>query len=101
MLDEKYIKIINKIINKYGKKAQVLQTVEEMSELTKELIKNINRGKDNESEITLEIADVLIMIMQLVEIYNIDGDKILGAMEYKLLRQDERMQNANQKFDKD
>lgn len=93
MLSEKYIKIINKIINKYGKEAQVLQTVEEMSELTKELIKNINRGKDNESEITLEIADVLIMIMQLVEIYNIDGDKILGAMEYKLLRQDERMQN--------
>lgn len=93
MLDEKYIKIINKIINKYGKNAQVLQTVEEMSELTKELIKNINRGKDNESEITLEIADVLIMIMQLVEIYNIAGDKILGAMEYKLLRQDERMQN--------
>lgn len=93
MLNEKYIKIINKIINKYGKKAQVLQTVEEMSELTKELIKNINRGKDNESEITLEIADVLIMIIQLVEIYNIDGDKILGAMEYKLLRQDERMEN--------
>lgn len=93
MLSEKYIKIINKIINKYGKKAQVLQTVEEMSELTKELIKNINRGKDNESEITLEIADVLIMIIQLVEIYNIDGDKILGAMEYKLLRQDERMEN--------
>lgn len=93
MLNEKYIKIINKIINKYGKEAQVLQTVEEMSELTKELIKNINRGKDNENEITLEIADVLIMIMQLVEIYNIDGDKILGAMEYKLLRQDERMQN--------
>lgn len=92
MLDEKYIKIINKIINKYGKKAQVLQTVEEMSELTKELIKNINRGKDNENEITLEIADVLIMIIQLVEIYNIDGDKILGAMEYKLLRQDERME---------
>lgn len=93
MLSEKYIKIINKIINKYGKKAQVLQTVEEMSELTKELIKNINRGKDNESDITLEIADVLIMIMQLVEIYNIDGDKVLGAMEYKLLRQQERMEN--------
>lgn len=91
MLDGKYIKIINKIINKYGKKAQVLQTVEEMSELTKELIKNINRGKDNELEITLEIADVLIMIMQIVEIYNIDGDKVLGAIEYKLLRQDERM----------
>ena len=93
MLNEKYIKIIDKIINKYGKKAQVLQTVEEMSELTKELIKNINRGQDNESEITLEIADVLIMIMQLVEIYNIDGDKLLGAIEYKLLRQKERIEN--------
>lgn len=91
MLAEKYIKIINKIINKYGKEAQVLQTIEEMSELTKELFKNINRGKDNESEITLEIADVLITIIQIIGIYNIDGNKILGAMEYKLLRQDERM----------
>lgn len=35
--------IITRLINKYGKPAQVLQAIEEMSELAKELLKNINR----------------------------------------------------------
>ena len=97
MLSEKYIKIIQDIINHYKKEDQVLQTVEEMSELTKELIKNINRNKDNETEIILEIADVQIMLMQLIEIYKIDGIKLLGAIEYKLLRQKERMENESKR----
>lgn len=95
MLSEKYIKIIQDIINHYKKEDQVLQAVEEMSELTKELIKNINRNKENEAEITLEIADVIIMLMQLIEIYKIDGNKLLGAIEYKLLRQKERIENES------
>lgn len=91
MLDEKYIKIIKEIINHYGKEKQVLQSIEEMSELTKELLKNINRNRENETEIILEMADVIIMIIQLIEIFGIDREKILGAIEYKLLRQEERM----------
>ncbi len=90
MLDKKYIEIIENIIKKYGKNAQVLQSIEEMSELTKELIKNINRGKNNKNEITMEIADVIIMIMQLILIYDIDTEQILGAIEYKLLREKRR-----------
>ena len=35
------------------------------------------------------------MLMQLIEIYKIDRNKLLGAMEYKLLRQKERMENEN------
>lgn len=97
MLSEKYIKIIQDIINHYKKEDQVLQAVEEMSELTKELIKNINRNKENEAEIILEIADVKIMLMQLIEIYKIDGNKLLGAMEYKLLRQKERIENESKR----
>ena len=93
MLDKKYEEIIFEIINKYGKKAQVIQAIEEMSELTKELIKNINRDKDNEKEIIEEIADVTIMLVQLKIIYKIDTDKLLGAIEYKLLRQKERLEN--------
>lgn len=98
MLSEKYIKIIQDIINHYKKEDQVLQAVEEMSELTKELIKNINRNKENEAEIILEIADVQIMLMQLIEIYKIDGNKLLGAIEYKLLRQKERIENESKRI---
>lgn len=93
MFEEKYIKIIQDIVNKYSKEEQVMQTIEEMSELTKELIKNINRNKENETEVILEIADVEIMLAQLIFIYDIDPEKLQGAIEYKLLRQKERMQN--------
>ena len=93
MLDKKYIELIQTIAKRYGKEKQVLQAVEEMAELQKELIKNINRNKDNKKEIILEIADVEIMLMQLVDIYNIEPNKLIGAIEYKLLRQKERIEN--------
>ena len=97
MLYEKYINIISDIIEHYGSEKQVLQAVEEMSELTKELIKNINRNKENEAEITLEIADVIIMLMQIMIIYDIDPNKVLGGIEYKLLRQKERIENESKR----
>ena len=86
-------KILKMIIEKYGKNKQVGQTIEEMAELTVELNKNINRNKENETEIILEIADVEIMLAQLILIYDIDPDKLQGAIEYKLLRQKARMEN--------
>lgn len=88
-------KILKMIIEKYGKNKQVGQAIEEMAELTIELNKNINRNKDNETEIILEIADVQIMLAQLVMIYDIDPEKLQGAVEYKLLRQKERMENGD------
>lgn len=97
MLSERYVKIIIDIINKYGEKAQILQSIEEMSELTKELLKNINRNENNEKEIIQEIADVIVMITQLVMIYKIDVEKIYGAIEYKLERQKSRMNNEKNK----
>ena len=56
----------------WGKEAQMLQVIEEMSELTKEILKNINRGKNNVSEIIEETADVEIMLCQLKVCYGID-----------------------------
>lgn len=93
MLDEKYEKLIREIAEHYGKEHQALQAIEEMSELSKELLKNINRNESNETEIILEMADVIIMLAQLCHLYKIDSDKLLGAIEYKLLRQKERMEN--------
>lgn len=93
MLEEEYLDIINQIIKKYGKKAQVLQAIEEMSELTKELIKDVNRDKENYNEILEEIADVTIMIFQLLKIYKINGNVLQVVMKNKLNRQKERMEN--------
>lgn len=42
----------------WGKQPQMLQAIEEMSELTKEILKNVARGKDNLNELIEEAADV-------------------------------------------
>lgn len=88
--------IYTKAINSYGEVAQILQSIEEMSELTKELLKNINRGQQNIPEIIGEIADVQIMLEQLILIYSKRdkdiNEKVLAATEYKLLRLKRRME---------
>ena len=56
-------------VRAYGKKSQLVMAMEEMSELTKELSKNM-RGAKNISSISEEIADVEIMLEQLKIIFS-------------------------------
>ncbi len=56
----------------WGKQPQMLQAIEEMSELTKEILKNVARGKDNLNELIEETADVEIMLGQLKCCYGIE-----------------------------
>ena len=64
--------IMEKGVQKWGKSAQILTLLEEMSELQKELIKNINRNKDNLDAVIDETADVEIMLAQMKHIYQIE-----------------------------
>lgn len=66
--------LCQKAIDAWGTDAQLLMVLEEMSELQKEILKNINRGKDNLPEIIEEIADVEIMLEQAKYIYNIEKE---------------------------
>lgn len=61
--------LLHKAILYNGGETQVLVAVEELSELQKELLKNVNRGEDNLDHIKEELVDVLIMVRQLVFIY--------------------------------
>ena len=61
-----------------------MQTIEEMSELIKELLKDINRGKENREEILEEYCDVVFMLEQLKEIYGINNEEIEIQMCKKL-----------------
>ena len=63
--------ILEKAIKTWGTHAQLLMVLEEMSELQKEILKNINRGKDNLDAIIDETADVEIMLEQLKYIFKI------------------------------
>ena len=56
--------ILNNAIAKYGVTAQTVMVMEEMSELQKELCKNL-RGRMNSDLISEEIADVEIMLAQM------------------------------------
>lgn len=65
--------ICEKAVRKFGKTAQLIMAMEEMSELIQALSKDI-RGKGSRNNISEEIADVEIMLAQLKIIYRNDND---------------------------
>ena len=82
---------LRKIIAHYGYKNQKNIAIEEMSELIKELCKN-NRGELNTPRIAEEIADVQIMLNQLIIHLGIKAE-VEGTVDIKIDRQLERMDN--------
>lgn len=78
---------IIKAIQQFGANEQSLVAVEEMSELQKEILKNINRGENNRDQIKEELVDVLIMLKQLTLIYGFQSwelNKISGEKMERL-----------------
>lgn len=82
--------ICKRALETWGETAQMLMVIEEMSELTKEILKNINRCKDNISEIIEETADVEIMLEQLKANYKIEQE-VIEYKQKKLLQIEERL----------
>lgn len=77
-------------LSTYGPEAQTLMVMEEMAELQKELCKHA-RGKDNQFAIAEEIADVLIMLDQMMVLH--DCESIVAQYKQnKLERLKERLQ---------
>lgn len=76
----------------YGKRSQVDMAIEEMSELTKALLKErrIPDGKACADHIAEEMADVTIMLMQLQMIFD-NSEEIQEQITYKLERQRKRL----------
>ena len=74
MFDCGEMSILERAVDTYGVQAQIIKTIEEMAELTKELCKDGCSG-ERVDLIAEEIADVEIMLEQLRYIYrreNID-----------------------------
>ncbi len=83
----------------WGKEPQMLQVIEEMSELIKEILKNVNRKKDNIAEIIEETADVEIMLEQLKCCYDIK-DKVEIYKSEKVKTIEKRLDEWEQTHDK-
>lgn len=87
--------ISKKAIQHYGETIQMFVAIEEMSELTKELTKHM-RGEDNKEAMTEEIADVYIMIEQVMYMNEISLNDVVEKMHEKLNRLKERMDKESE-----
>lgn len=92
--------VLQECVNTYGAEAQVDMAVEEMSELTKALLKYCRKeaqgSKDLEAareNILEEVADVIIMLTQLIMIYG-GRDLVQETIENKVDRQIKRLANT-------
>ena len=84
--------ILQKNIDLNGAGAEVDVAIEEMSELTKELIKH-RRGQRNIHAIAEEIADVEIMLEQLKMIFQCSG-LVAEQVDFKIGRISDGLRNA-------
>lgn len=66
--------LYRKLLLKYGAKAQVTVCIEECAELQKELCKHLNNRLKDKCTLVDELADVQIMVEQMVEIFNVRED---------------------------
>ena len=74
-MSKEQAEVLKDAIKTFGERNQEDIAIEEMAELTKELIKNRRYGEDyNRLDIREEIVDVQIMLLQLILIYGFDKD---------------------------
>ena len=74
---------ISELIKQYGKEKQPVICIEELSELQKELCKFM-RGKGDIDHITEEITHCFISISVIMEMMNIDKEKIQQHITNKI-----------------
>lgn len=89
--------IMAEIISYYGHESQKMMLLEEMSELQKEICKDMRYDPDLEA-ITEEVGDVLIMLEQIQMMYHITETKLHEITNRKLHRQLRRMEHEKMEF---
>ncbi len=88
--------IFEQAIETFGKDMQLNVAVEELSELIKEICKS-KRGRDNRDNIIEEMADCYIMLEQLEIIFDLKPAEILMAIDQKLTRLKNRIEELEAK----
>lgn len=91
--------VIEEMIKKYGKDSQIDVCIEEMSELTKALVKErrtrlYNRenafAEASKNDIKEELADVLFMCQYLCQIFDFTAEELSDIIDKKALRTKQR-----------
>lgn len=87
MNEEDTMKLIKDAISLYGEDAQLIQTAEEVGELLTAL-SQYRRGRITKDELTVEIADVMIMLDCIVTMHDIQNlEEIMGGQYEKFRKQ--------------
>lgn len=84
--------VLQRALDTYGSALQIVVTIEEMSELQKELCKYL-RGKHSPASIAEEIADVEIMLEQMKMLFCC-ADDVRSIRRRKVERLKERIDNC-------
>lgn len=85
------VETIEQAINVYGEVNQKIVAIEELSELQKEICKDL-RGQGNSYNLAEEIADVIICLEQLIKMYGYDKNmKIETFLDFKTTRLKEKL----------
>jgi len=98
MTEKAYNDAIGRIAEHYGAGAQSMQTCEECAELI-QAVSKLTRGVTEMriSALVEEIADVRIMMSQLMQLYGIPETEIATLVERKLERQLERIKGEQKR----
>ena len=90
------------IADHYSRRNQTIKVLEELAELQQAICKLHNSSENGEilnkqiplkDNVREEIADVVIMLNQLLYLHNIDEAHIVNLINFKLDRQLERIEN--------
>jgi NTP pyrophosphatase (non-canonical NTP hydrolase) len=86
-------KILLQALDHYGAKNQAAQLMGEMGELAAELTRHFFQGRDRRQEIAEEVADVQIMLEQMILHLDIE-EEVARWRSSKLERLESRMNKA-------
>mgnify|MGYP003533033289 CR=1 FL=1 len=81
---------IRTIADHYGLSNQLMKTVEELNELSIECAKSWGK-KEIRDNLISEVADVLVMITQIIYLGKIEWKEVEDVMKYKVDRQIQRI----------
>ena len=89
---EQRVQTYTNALNHYGEENQLTVALEELSECQKEICKFL-RGYGNAGHLAEEVADALIMLEQVINIFGID-EMVAQEMVRKIERLDNRLKEA-------
>ena len=88
MTDHEISQIVSRALHHYGTPAQMAKAEEECAELIVAL-KHYKLGKVAAQDVITELADVMIMVWQMAEVF--DSEALVDELKRKLVRLRDRM----------